>query len=74
MLYTDDHGPAHAHVLHAGCEAIFFLNCTTGPVTLRKNKGFPFGELRNIAQELDQRIDALCKAWERLHADDGGVP
>jgi hypothetical protein len=40
VVYPADHVPAHVHVFSGGNEAIFNLNCPTGPVALRENYGF----------------------------------
>jgi hypothetical protein len=41
VVYPNDHRPAHVHVIGRGCEAVFTLNCMSGPVELRENYGFP---------------------------------
>jgi len=30
VVYPNDHRPAHVHVIGAGCEAVFNLNCPDG--------------------------------------------
>jgi hypothetical protein len=35
VIYFNDHRPAHVHVIGDGCEAVFRLNCPTGPPELR---------------------------------------
>ena len=35
VIYPDDHRPAHVHVIGAGGEAVFILNCPEGPPELR---------------------------------------
>ena len=52
VLYPNDHRPPHVHVLGAGTEAVFILNCPAGPPTLRGNYGFTTGELNRIASAL----------------------
>lgn len=36
VIYPNDHRPAHVHVLGAGGEAVFVLNCPDGPPELRE--------------------------------------
>jgi len=50
-----------------GHEAIFNLNCSSGPVELRENYGFSRRELGQIQQELSGNLGTLCEAWERIH-------
>ena len=39
-IYPNDHRPAHVHVIGPEHEALFYLNCPEGPVSLRENYGF----------------------------------
>jgi hypothetical protein len=39
VVYPNDHRPAHVHVIGAGSEAVFNLNCPNGPATIRENYG-----------------------------------
>jgi hypothetical protein len=66
-IYPNDHRPAHVHVLGAGTEAVFFLNCPNGPSSLRESFGFTGQELRAVAAALDGAVKALCKNWETFH-------
>lgn len=36
VIYSNDHRPAHVHVLGSGCEAVFELACPWGPPCLRE--------------------------------------
>ena len=67
VVYPNDHRPAHVHVMGRGLEAIFNLNCASGPVELRVNFGFSRRELGHIQQELNSNVGDLCEAWERIH-------
>lgn len=67
VVYPNDHRPAHVHVIGDGHEAVFQLNCPTGPVTLRENYGFPVRELARIQRALLGNLAALCSAWESIH-------
>ena len=51
-IYTNDHRPAHVHVVGRGCEAKFQLNCPDGPVEVVENFGFSRREMRQILEAL----------------------
>jgi hypothetical protein len=67
VVYPNDHRPAHVHVMGAGQEALFFLNCTEGPVSLRENYGFRSRELAVIKKILNEHLARLCTAWKEIH-------
>lgn len=67
VIYPNDHVPELVHVIGADCDAVFRLNCTKGPPTLRESIGFKLRSLRAVAAHLDQNLDVLCAAWERIH-------
>ena len=68
-LYPNDHPPPHVHVLGAKGEAVFLLNCPSGPATLRENFGFNGPELRRAAADLLPHVPALCAGWETIRGD-----
>src|ERR1035437_4943232 len=37
VIYPNDHRPAHVHVIGQGHRAVFILNCSTGPLSLRRS-------------------------------------
>jgi hypothetical protein len=57
----------HVHVIGHGCEAVFGLNYSAGPVELRENYGFSRREIRHISGVLTEHLDELCRAWEQIH-------
>ncbi len=67
VVYPNDHRPAHVHVIGGGHEALFYLNCTTGPVSLRENYGFRKSELAAIEDLLTKNLAMLCVAWKEIH-------
>ena len=67
VIYTNDHRPAHVHVIGDGCEAVFEMNCEGGPITLRENYSFTLARLRKIKIVLQQHKTLICLAWERIH-------
>jgi len=67
VIYTNDHRPAHVHVMGGGCEAVFKLNCPGGPPELRENYGFAPGRISRIKRALTLRLTSLCGQWSRIH-------
>jgi hypothetical protein len=67
VIYPNDHRPAHVHVIGQGHEAVFALNCSSGPTTLRENYGFSRSDLAWIQNVLNQHLAVLCSAWEKIH-------
>ena len=67
VVYPNDHRPAHVHVIGPDAEALFFLNCPTGPVRLRENYGFSLSQLNQIEKVLNKNQERLCRAWEEIH-------
>jgi hypothetical protein len=67
VIYPNDHVPGHVHVIGADCEAVFVLNCPKGPPTLRESFGFTVRKLRSVAAHLEESLDVLCAAWEKIH-------
>ncbi len=68
-IRTNDHGPAHVHVVRGGSEALFYLNCPGGPPTLRENYRFSRSELNELQAELEAVIGHLCNEWRKIHGD-----
>jgi hypothetical protein len=67
VIYPNDHRPAHIHVIGAGLEAVFNLNCLVGPVELRENYGFLRQKLARIERVLNEHLEELCRSWEGFH-------
>lgn len=69
VIYPNDHRPAHVHVIGAGREAVFELNCPDGPPGLREGTGFRSAELTTLTRALWDRLAQLCAAWRTIHGD-----
>ncbi|MBB5609188.1 MULTISPECIES: DUF4160 domain-containing protein [unclassified Janthinobacterium] len=67
VIYTNDHRPAHVHVMGNGGEAVFNLHCQQGPPELRENYGFPESVLKKIAAALAVNMMHLCIKWKEIH-------
>lgn len=66
-IYSNDHAPAHVHVIGGGKEAKLALNCPNGSVTVVMNYGFGNRELRMIRDELNGMVTKLCQKWSAIH-------
>ena len=67
VIYSNDHRPAHVHVMGNGCEAVFKLNCPAGAIEVRENYGFPGAQLTRIKAALTPKQADLCAAWRDIH-------
>ena len=67
VVYPNDHRPAHVHVIGAGREAVFNLNCPSGPVELRENFGFSMRQINKMMTALSKNLQRLCAEWKRIH-------
>lgn len=70
VIYPNDHRPAHVHVIGKGGEAVFILNCPSGPPELRESYRFNSPELKRIAAALAAELLALCAKWREIHGYD----
>jgi hypothetical protein len=65
VIYSNDHDPAHVHVLRAGCEAKVQL---VGPTpSILWQHGFSPAELRRIFEETQKERFRLLKRWKEIH-------
>lgn len=69
VIYTNDHRPAHVHVVGRGREAVFHLHCPDGPPELRESLGLAAHELNHIATQLQTQLTVLCHSWRTIHGD-----
>jgi hypothetical protein len=67
VVYPNDHRPAHVHVMSAGKEVVFDLNCPKGPPELRENYGLSIAQLNKISAALGEDLEHLCAEWSRIH-------
>lgn len=69
VIYSNDHRPAHVHVIGSEGEAVFFLNCPDGPPGLRERYGFKRTEVGRIQDALVGVLATLCTEWRKLHGN-----
>ncbi len=68
-IYSNDHRPAHVHVIGTEGEAVFILHCPEGPPELRENYGFKRIQLSRIEGLVTGAVPALCIEWSVLHGN-----
>ena len=69
VIYTNDHRPAHVHVVGPNCEAVFRLHCPVGPPELRESMGLAVEEINRIAAYVQAELAMLCHSWRTIHGD-----
>ncbi|MBV8186596.1 MAG: DUF4160 domain-containing protein [Alphaproteobacteria bacterium] len=67
VIYPADHRPAHVHAIGHGGEAVFFLDCPSGPPRLREVYGLSRSEVVRLRRALASEIPLLCATWEQIH-------
>lgn len=67
VIYPNDHRPAHVHVKGTDGEAVFILNCPSGPPELRESYGFNGPQVNRIEAALTAVLAALCSEWRKFH-------
>ena len=67
VIHTNDHRPAHVHIIGADAEAVFVLRCPLGPVELRHNYSFRRRDVQRIKRHLVQALPKLCAEWRGVH-------
>ena len=69
FINSNDHKPAHVHVEANGTEAVFVLNCPTGPVDLRDNWGVSATDVNWLMKELSDLsvMQQSCGMWRSIH-------
>lgn len=69
VIYPNDHAPSHVHVLGAGGEAVFKLNCPDGPVELREVLGHDKKTVVRAEAALNEVLSSLCRKWREIHVN-----
>ncbi len=66
VIHSDDHEPAHVHVVGQGHEAkIQFAR--GAPISVMENFGLTFGELRHALEEVRGHRTKLLMEWDDIH-------
>jgi hypothetical protein len=67
VIYINDHPPAHVHARGPDMEAVFYLNCPDGPVSLRQRYNMNDSEENALVDFLNDNLELLCRAGETLN-------
>ena len=67
VMYSNDHRPAHVHVIGRGGEAVFKLRCPGGPPELREVYGLRGAALGQIERVITSELFYLCAHWNNNH-------
>ena len=66
-IYTDDHAPAHVHVIRAEHEVIIHLGEVTTKPWVRENKGMRQQAMREALRIVAEHQAELLDAWSHIH-------
>lgn len=66
VIFTDDHEPAHVHVIGDG-NAKIDLTGPDGKPALATNDGFKAGDLRKALRIVAERRALLLGRWDEYH-------
>lgn len=66
VIYSNDHEPAHIHVIGPGCEAKVQLDGPLG-LDLVWQRGFTTSELRRVLAVVQSERARLRDAWRQIH-------
>ena len=69
VIFTDDHRPAHVHVVSGGGEAKIALGVGGEPPKLVWVKGLGNADVRRAMAEIAGSQGMLRAAWVRIHGD-----
>jgi hypothetical protein len=66
-IYPNDHRPAHVHAIGVDWEAVFELNCPSGPPVLREAFKVSPASFKKVMRDIHANLDVLCKEWKSIH-------
>lgn len=70
LIFTNDHGPAHAHVTVDSGAAKVLLPVGEYVPRILKAYSLSNAELRRIQEIVGENADFLIEQWRRLHGED----
>lgn len=68
VIYTQDHNPAHVHIIGAGQAKINLLG-KGGEPELVYSIGIKRADLRRILNDIASEQARLLREWERIHGE-----
>jgi hypothetical protein len=66
VIHSNDHEPAHIHVVGKGCEAKIQLEGERG-LELVWQVGFGYGDMRKVMMETEARRKEFLARWREIH-------
>ena len=66
VIYTDDHEPAHIHIVGAGLAKIHLLGPGGRPQVVDV-RGIKRSDMRRLYDEVEARREEFIREWERIH-------
>ena len=66
VIYTDDHQPAHVHIVGAGLAKVHLMGPGGRPEVVSV-VGIKRSDMRRLYAEVVARRDELLAEWERIH-------
>ena len=66
VIYTDDHQPAHVHIVGAGLAKVHLLGPGGRPEVVSV-VGIKRSDMRRLYAEVVARRDEFLAEWERIH-------
>lgn len=68
VIWSNDHAPAHVHVIGKDFDARVRLNCPRGPVEYMDHKGtLRRDHLNEFLAEIAERHADCCRMWKEIH-------
>ena len=65
MILTNDHRPAHVHVIKAHAEVVLTLT----PVSIRENYRMSKRDVRKAIDIISSNLELLLQSWREIHGD-----
>ena len=66
VIYTDDHEPAHVHIIGAGLAKVHLLGPGSQPEVVDV-RGIKRSDMRRLFAEVSERREEFIREWERIH-------
>ena len=66
VIHTQDHEPAHVHIVGSGRAKINLLGATGRPEVV-SIVGIKKSDVRNLLAEVTEHRDRFIQEWERIH-------
>ena len=66
VIYTDDHEPAHVHIVGSGLAKVHLLGSDGWPEVIEV-RGIKRSDMRRLYAEIVERRDKFLAEWERIH-------